>query len=146
FNIKVSKKSGDRGQFLDSVVIHQSEANKVGNFTTIIANKGELVSAENSNVLKLILFDGYYYNDTPPKDIQERRKEPFLKSAFEKYTMNIDLSKLNEVDLDDKAYDDKYSMLNISELSITTDSLAKARQNTYTDFSSTLYKRTNIET
>jgi len=146
FNIKVSKKSGDRGQFLEDVIIHQSEANKIGNFTTIIAKNGELVSEESSNVLKLILFDGYYYNDTPPKDIQERNKEPFLKSAFEKYTMNIDLSKLNEVDLDDKAYDDKYTMLNISDLSKATDSLADARQNTYTDFSTTLYKRTNIET
>ncbi|TYB73041.1 YjgP/YjgQ family permease [Bizionia saleffrena] len=146
FNIKVSKKTGDRGQYLEQVVIHQSEVNKIGNYTTIIAKNGELVSEIDSNVLKLILFDGYYYNDTPPKDIQERRKEPFLKSEFEKYTMNIDLSKLNEVDLDDKAYDDKYTMLNIRDLSKTTDSLAQARQTTYTDFSTTLYKRTNIET
>ena len=146
FNIKIAKKTGDRGQFLEDIIIHQSETNKIGNFTTIIAKNGELVSEESSNILQLVLFDGYYYNDTPPKDIQERRKEPFLKSKFEKYTMNIDLSKLNEVDLDDKAYDDKYTMLNISDLSKTTDSLAEARQTTYTDFSTALYKRTNIET
>ena len=146
FNIKVSKKTGDRGQFLETVVIHQGQKSKPGNYTTIIAKKGELVSAEKSDVLKLILYDGYYYDDTPPKDYKERVKKPFVKSLFESYTMNIDLSQLNAVDLDEKSIDNKYSMLSISQLNYTTDSLYTERQKTYETFATSIYKRTNINT
>ncbi|OIQ24046.1 LptF/LptG family permease [Lacinutrix sp. MedPE-SW] len=146
FNIKVSKKTGDRGQFLEKVVIHQSQKSKPGNFKTIIAENGELVSAEKSDVLKLILFNGYYYDDTPPKNYKERLRKPFAKSIFDKYTMNIDLSQLNAVDLDDKSTDNKYSMLNISQLNYTTDSLHTERQKVYELFATNLEKRTNINT
>ena len=146
FNIKVAEKTGDRGQFLNEVVIHQSQKNKVGNFKTIIAKKGELVSGEESDILKLILFDGYYYDDTPGKTYEDRQKKGFTKSEFKKHTMNIDLSQMNAVDLEDKSYSDKYSMLNISDLNYTTDSLITSRQESYKEFGNTLYKRTNIET
>ena len=146
FNIKVNKKTGERGQFLEEVVIHQNQKNKVGNFKTIIAKKGELVSSEESDVLKLVLFDGYYYDDTPGKTYEERQKKGFTKSAFKKHTMNIDLSQMNAVDLEDKSYSDKYSMLDISDLSYTTDSLIRSRQESVKEFGNTLYKRTNIET
>lgn len=144
FNIKVEKKYGDRDHLLESVIIHQGQLKKPGNHKTIIAKNGELVGAENSEVLKLILFDGYYYNDTPPKKNADKKKKPFTKSTFKEYTMNIDLSQLNTVNLDDKSIDSKYTMLSVSELDYYTDSLITKRTNNYKNFGKTLYGRTNI--
>ncbi|WP_241148016.1 LptF/LptG family permease [Lacinutrix jangbogonensis] len=146
FNIKVAKKTGDRGQFLENVVIHKGQVRKPGNHVTIIAETGELVSAEDSDILKLILFDGYYYDDTPPNKNKEKRKKPFTKSEFVKYTMNIDLSQLNAVDLNEKNTDNKYTMLAIGDLNYTTDSLIIERKKEFEKFGTTLYNRTNIAT
>jgi lipopolysaccharide export system permease protein len=146
FNIKVANKTGDRGQFLEDVVIHQGQDRKPGNHKTIIAQTGELVSAEDSDILKLVLFDGYYYDDTPPNKNEERKKKPFIKSEFKKYTMNIDLSQLNAVDLEEKNTDNKYTMLAIGDLNYTTDSLITERKIEYEKFGTTLYNRTNIAT
>lgn len=146
FNIKVTDKTGDRGQYLTNVIIHQGAKGSSENNVTIVAKTGELVSSKSSNILKLILNDGYYYDDTPPKRYQDRKKKPFVKSVFKKYTMNIDLSEINKVDLNEQKVDNRYTMLDIYDLSYTIDSLQLKRKKTISDFSTTLYKRTNLST
>ncbi len=146
FNIKVAKKTGERGQFLESVIIHQSQKGKSGNNKTTIAETGELKSSEQSDVLQLVLFNGYHYDDTPPRDYKKRLKHPFTKSYFDKYIMNIDLSQLNSVDLSEKNIDDKYTMLNVNELDNAIDSLTTQRTDLYATISNSLYNRTNIGT
>ena len=60
-NIKVESKSGDRGQYLHGVVIHQKSSKRTGNYKVIVSEKGELKSAPDSNVLQLELINGNYY-------------------------------------------------------------------------------------
>lgn len=115
-NIRVSEKYGDRDQYLKDVIIHQKEKGRIGNYTVINAKKGELISSLDSPVLSLKLIDGNYYSDVYQKDFKKRKRQPFAKSAFETYTLNIDLSSLDDVDLDDKDIDNSYQMLNIREL------------------------------
>jgi len=142
YNIKFSDKTGDHGQYLKDVVIHIKGSDGRTNSTTIKSKSGELVSSEKSNVLKLVLFDGNYYNDLKPKNIADRNKVPFAKSKFEKYTINIDLSMLNtQGDMDDKSINNKYNMLNISDLNYTIDSLANKNQQDYKEFSNKIYER-----
>ena len=52
YTIKVEKKSGDEGRYLDKVTIHKKSNLGIGNTTIIKAKSGELVSSEKSNVLK----------------------------------------------------------------------------------------------
>lgn len=146
FNIKVADKTGDRGQYLTNVIIHKSSGGNSENNVTIIAKSGELISSKSSNVLKLVLNDGYYYDDTPPKKYKDRKKKLFVKSIFKKYTINVDLSDMNKVDLDEKNVDNRYTMLDVYDLSYTIDSLKVKRENTISDFSETIYKRTNLNT
>ncbi|NHM08052.1 YjgP/YjgQ family permease [Flavobacterium sp. CYK-4] len=123
YNIKVEKKSGPNGNFLTGVTIHKKVNNYDGSKNVIKAKTGELVSNESSNILKLVLKDGYYYEDIVPKKYEERRKIPFAKSSFKQYIINIDLSKLNPVDEDQDQVKDTDRMLNVSELLYTLDSL-----------------------
>lgn len=141
--IKVDEKSGDRGQYLKNVILHQKSATGQGNHTTIVAKTGELKSNKDSNVLRLVLFDGNYYDDTPPKKFKDRNKHPFKKSTFETYTINVDLSELNNIDLEEKNISDKYNMLDVSDLSYTIDTLKVKRATSYKELSQMLYNRTS---
>lgn len=143
-NIKVAKKSGDRGQYLKDVVIHKKSSNGNGNHTTILSKTGELVSSKESNVLKLILYDGWYYDEIQKKESKERQKTPFAKSEFKKYTINVDLSEINNIDLDQKQISSKYDMLDIKDLKYTIDSLVEKKASIYKDFSNNIYNRSNI--
>lgn len=144
--IKVEEKSGDRGQYLKNVILHQKSGDIQGNHTTIIAKTGELKSNEDSDVLRLVLYDGNYYDDTPPKEFKERNKRPFKKSDFEIYTLNVDLSEINDIDLEEKNISDKYNMLNVGDLSYTIDTLKIKRAKNYEEASQMLYSRSNIQT
>jgi len=141
-NIKVDKKSGDRGQYLENVVIHDKSSARLGNFKVIISEKGELKSSEDSNVLQLELINGNYYEEIIDKDIRKNINRPHARSYFDSYTINVDLEILNDEDLDEKNYKDKHSMLNIDQLNYTIDSLKGQRNEDYKTLSNTLYNRT----
>ena len=141
-NIRVEEKSGDRGQFLDKVIIHQRKSFRSGNYTTIIAEKGELKSAEDSNILKLELSNGNYYDELISRDMRKfNTNKPHAQSQFDTYTINIDLGNLGKDDLDEKTTDDKYTMLDVRDLSYSIDSLFEERKNDYKDLSNSLYNR-----
>jgi len=146
-NIKVAEKSGDRGQYLKDVVIHKLSSSGPGNFTTIVSKTGELMSNKDSDVLKLILFDGNYYDEIQSKDYKERRKKPFVKSEFKEYTINVDLAEINEnVDLEQKQVTSKYDMLNVKDLNYTIDSLKIRESENLGEFSQNLYQRNKSQT
>ena len=100
-NIKVDKKSGENGEKLEGVTMHIKNSNMGLGANTIIKAKNGLLSSDNtSNYLQLELYDGYYYEDIHPKNYEERKRLPFAKSSFKKYIINIDLSKLNQSEMD----------------------------------------------
>ena len=146
-NIKVDKKSGDRGQFLEGVYIHKKSKKTDGNYTVIIAKTGEIKSSLDSDILELVLYDGNYHDDIQPKDFQQRTKNrPSVKSTFNKHTLNIDLSKINAVDFESKSSSDKYSMLNANELNYTIDSLKIDKKKDFDDLAFAMYNRTTAAT
>lgn len=145
FNIKVEKKSGDKGNELTGVTIHKKRANGNGVTNVIKAKKGQLLSSEDSNILQLILFDGFQYEDVIPDKYQERKKLPFAKSAFKKYTMNLDLSQLSKADPEESITQGTNTMLNIKELSYTLDSLNVNYETEVVSFSENIHSRSGIE-
>ncbi|MFD0963863.1 LptF/LptG family permease [Pseudofulvibacter geojedonensis] len=119
-NIKVERKYGEDGRLLENVILHQKKHTK--NTTVIKAKKGELISSEGSNILQLVLSDGNYYHDITPKDYTKKKKLPHAKSSFDKYTMNIDLSKLDKSPNSTQKLT-SYRFLKINQLLPTIDSL-----------------------
>jgi len=146
-NIKVAEKSGENGEFLDDVIIHQKKKGSAGNHTVMKAVRGELVSEEESDILQLILFEGHYYDEVQPKDIKDRQKLPLVKSYFDRHIINIDLAKLSgDVDFEDKGISNKYSMLGINDLSYTIDSLLVNKVDDFKDVSTNMYNRSTAST
>jgi len=142
-NIKVAEKSGENGGFLRDVIIHQKKGNVRGNFTVIKANTGEFISDDTSDILQLVLFDGNYYDEIQDKDYTKRTKNrPQVKSTFDKYIINIDVSQFNNVDFENKENITKHTMLNVKDLKTAIDSLNTNRNNILETFSETMLRRT----
>ena len=144
YNIKVEKKSGDRDQFLENVTIHVKGNNNKTNSTVITSKTGEFASEESSNVLKLILRDGNYYQDHSSTNRKSRKRKPFFKVAFETKIINIDLSEMNNVDFDEQSQTDKYNMLDVNGLNTTIDSLALKYNSEKETFAKNLHGRSGL--
>lgn len=140
-NIKVDKKYGEKGSFLRGVTMHKKSILGEGAKTVIKSKKGQLLSKENSNILQLVLIDGYYYEEINPRDYAERQKSPFVKSSFKKYNINIDLSQINKVDLNDENYSNSYNMLALNELKYAVDSLSKDYNKEVISVADNVYQR-----
>ena len=144
YNIKVEKKSGENGNLLRGVTIHKKSLGGNSSNAVIKAKNGELLSSEDSNILQLILFEGHQYEDVVPKKYEDRKKLPFAKTSFKKYIMNLDLSQLNKVDVDDEKVANTNTMLNINELRYTIDSLGNNYDKDLISFSENIHLRTGI--
>lgn len=146
FNIKVSEKYGDRDQFLKDVVIHKKNPESPSeNTTVIIAEEGELASEENSNTLSLILKKGNYYEDVQLTDnTKERIHKPFTKSYFDEYTINIDLTALNDMDIDKENDLNNHNMYKISELIPEIDRLGEDYSGDIKIYTGNMYFRSGI--
>mgnify|MGYP001355706170 CR=1 FL=1 len=143
-NIKVAKKSGDNGQFLDDVIIHQKKGNTSGNYTVIKSETGEFYSDESSDLVQLILYNGNYYDEIQSANYKKRTKNrPQVKSTFERYVINIDISKFNDVDFDKKNTNARYNMLGVAELNTTIDSLYETKRKTIDEFSVNMLTRSH---
>jgi lipopolysaccharide export system permease protein len=145
FNIKVEKKSGEKGNDLQGVTIHKKRTMGSGLTNVIKAESGKLLSSENSNMLQLILYDGFQYEDVIPSKYEERKKMPFTKSAFKMYKMNLDLSQLNKINPEEALAAGTNTMLNIGELSYTLDSLTNNYKNEVVSFAENIHIRSGVD-
>lgn len=142
YNIKVDKKYGDEGRLLRNVTIHGVSKLGTGVSVVIKAERGELISSEDSNFLNLVLYNGNYYEDIEPKKYEDKKKVPFAKSSFQKYVIIFDLTPI-ERNPEDKITNTS-GMLNISELRYTLDSLEQNKREEVKSFSENIHNRLTI--
>lgn len=122
--IKVDNKTGENNEILNNVIIHEKGEKRSGNTTVIKSKTGELKSGKNPNLISLVLKDGNYYNEIKPNDYKERKRKPFVKTSFNEYILNIDISELNQTDLSDESATHPYKALNTRQLKKQLDSFS----------------------
>ena len=121
-NIKVSRKYGDNEQYLEDIILHNISDDEI-NRLVIKAESGE-VRNENDNYLQLILKNGNRYEDVIASTAAAKQKYPHTRSSFEEYTLNIDISDFNNVDLEEETYRSTYKMQKINQLKKSSDTLS----------------------
>ncbi|AXT19807.1 LptF/LptG family permease [Flavobacteriaceae bacterium AU392] len=145
-NIKVEEKSGDRGQFLKNVIIHQKENEKDKKISSVtIAKTGELVSSINSNVIKLVLFDANTYKNVEQANLAKKSvRQEFIKSNSKAQTLFVDLSGLNDVDFKKESSVKKYSMFGVKALDSVIDTLRVVKRTDFERLSKNLFDRSRV--
>ncbi|MCB0475452.1 MAG: LptF/LptG family permease [Flavobacteriaceae bacterium] len=123
YSIKFAEKYGENDDQLKDVLIYYDLDRNRGNNKVISADRGQITTDEGSKYMTLKLFDGYNYQALDPanRSYKESLKMPFAKSHFDEYTINIDISELQNVNLNE--YKQDREMLSLKQLSYYTDSL-----------------------
>jgi lipopolysaccharide export system permease protein len=142
-NIKVDNKYGIDNSKLEDIIIHKSNKNN-DNSLVIKASSGELIGNEGSDILKIVLNDGYRYEEILAENPNSKEFKPQTKIYFDEHNIFIDLRELNNVDFSEEKYNNTFRMQNINQLALSIDSLEKRLVNQYENFASNFYKRTGI--
>ncbi len=138
-SIKVERKYGENDRFLDNIIIHE-KSRLQKNVTVIKAATGELISSEGSDIIQLLLKDGYYYHDLVNKSGTTDRTFPYAKADFETYVMNIALpDNMEDIEADRNVETDK--MKNVSRLLVDIDSIRDHNLELATNFSRSISNR-----
>ena len=141
-NIKVDKKFGENDRYLDKIIIHK-KSRLQKNTTVIKAKTGELISSPGSDIVQLVLKDGYYYEDVVPRSGNERRNFPFAKAHFETYKLNIEIPD-NDQDLEEERNVRTDKMKNIGRLIKDIDSLKDNNRTLIRAFSKNMVGRIGL--
>jgi lipopolysaccharide export system permease protein len=118
FSIKVSSKQND--SILNDVIIYENSVNAQDNM--IAAKRGIMRLSANKQFLEFTLQDGWRYEENGERTGTNTR---FYRLGFKEYKKMLDLSSLQMAFTSDSTYKDRYEMLNVRQLSKTSDSLER---------------------
>ncbi len=125
YSVKFDKIYGEKGEKLEGVFLHKN-ASPYDNQQTIIAKKGKFAQAEDRNYLKLILYNGYVFEDNiSGKPYEERKKQPNQSVKFDSLVYHFDISELINNAIEQEKITDDYRFQTYNEVNET---LKKNRQ------------------
>ena len=143
YAVKFDNITGKNNENLEGIFIHK-RATSYDNQQTIIAKKGKLVNAENNNYLKLVLFNGFVYEDQlQGKDYEDRLKQESQSMKFDTMTYHFDISDLVNKAIDSEQITDDYTFKNYSEISQDVAKQKKENVEVFKNYAYSLLSSTN---
>lgn len=117
--VKFDKIYGENGENIEGVFVHK-KANTYDNQQSVVAEKGKFVPAANKNFLKLILYNGYVFEDNfAGKGENVRRKQPDQAIKFDTLVNHFDISELINKAIEKEQITDDYRFQTYNELNST---------------------------
>lgn len=127
-SIKFDKIYGENEEFVEGVFIHK-KAHAYEDQRTIIAKKGQFISKEGSNYLKLILYDGYVFEDKIGKpNVAEQLRQENQNIKFDTLVSHIDISDLLDQAIESDKIVDSYEFHTFSQLNSTIKEISTSQQ------------------
>lgn len=124
-SVKFDKIEGENSENLEGVFIHLT-ANSYENQRTIIAKKGKFTPAKNKNYLKLVLYNGYIFEDQiANKTIQERDKQQNHGIKFDSLVSHFDISEIINKGIEEQSISDDYDFQSYFEIDSSIIALKK---------------------
>lgn len=141
--VKFDKIDGEQGQNIEGVFVHK-KANAYENQQSIVAKKGKFVQAENKNYLKLVLKDGYVFEEEiANKNLEARQKQPDQAIKFDTLISHFDISELINKAIEKEQITDDYRFKTYDQLE---DAIAKDKAtnlNTFKTINADLVSQAN---
>ncbi|WP_275152806.1 LptF/LptG family permease, partial [Elizabethkingia meningoseptica] len=133
--IKFDEIKGENGERVEGVFIHKV-ANSYEDNQTVVAEKGKFVQAVDKNYLKLILYNGYIFQDQiANKDFKEREKQSNQAIKFDSLVQHFDVSLLLNKALEEQNITDDYQFQTYNQISETLKKKRKDDQQAFTNIS-----------
>ncbi|OCA72820.1 permease [Chryseobacterium contaminans] len=117
--VKFDKIYGENGENIEGVFVHK-KANTYENQQSVVAEKGKFVPAANKNFLKLVLYNGYVFEDNfAGKGENVRKKQPDQAIKFDTLVNHFDISELINKAIEKEQITDDYRFQTYNELNKT---------------------------
>lgn len=143
YMVKFDKITGENGENIDGVFIHK-KATSYENQRSIVAEKGRFVQAANKNYLKLVLYDGYVYEDNfAGKSENVRLKQPDQSIKFDSLVSHFDVSDIINRAIEEEKITDDYRFQTFNQLNTTIDKTKKDNEKFFTNVNNDVLNQTN---
>jgi len=143
YSVKFDKIYGEKGEKLEGVFLHKN-ASPYDNQQTIIAKKGKFAQAEDRNYLKLILYNGYVFEDNiSDKPYEERKKQPNQSVKFDSLVYHFDISELINNAIEQEKITDDYRFQTYNEVNETLEKNRKSNLVSLSSIASPVITQTN---
>ena len=119
--MRIGQKGKD-GVTIRDVMIYD-HTSRMGNTTVTRADSGKMIQSTDGNLLELILYSGYNYDEKAEKRSDTRR--PFQRTYFAEQYRKFDLSQFKMMRTNEALFRNHYQMLNLKQLTTSEDSLKK---------------------
>ncbi|MEN8225392.1 MAG: LptF/LptG family permease [Bacteroidota bacterium] len=131
FVMRVGEKEKDDRTIRDVMIYNHSE--RKGNVQLTVADSGQMESTPDGRFLIFHLFNGYTYQEKHDQK-NYRHNRHFQKTKFAEQRRRFDLSGFSMKRTDEDLFKNNYSMLNLSQLNYTIDSLGSLFNKKKEDF------------
>jgi lipopolysaccharide export system permease protein len=119
YMVKFDKIYGENGENIEGVFVHR-KASTYENQQSIVAEKGKFVPAANKNYLKLVLYNGYIFEDNfAGKGENAKVKQPDQAIKFDTLTSHFDVSEIINKAIEQEQITDDYRFQSYNELNTT---------------------------
>lgn len=143
YMVKFDKITGENGENIEGVFIHK-KATSYENQRSIVAQKGKFVQAVNKNYLKLVLYNGYIYEDNfEGRGENVRIKQPDQAIKFDSLTSHFDISDIISKAIEEEKITDDYRFQTFTELNKTIDKTKLDNDKFFTTVNSDVLSQTN---
>ncbi|WP_419867797.1 LptF/LptG family permease [Chryseobacterium sp. CT-SW4] len=143
YMVKFDKIYGENGENIEGVFVHR-KASPYENQQSIVAEKGKFVPAANKNFLKLVLYNGYVFEDSHAgKGENVRLKQPDQAIKFDTLVSHFDISEIINKAIEDEQITDDYRFQTYNELNKTIIHTKEENQKFYTNVTNDIISQTN---
>ncbi|MBO7440394.1 MAG: LptF/LptG family permease [Bacteroidales bacterium] len=120
FSIRISSKNEKTGMMYDFVVYDHRNAR--GNNVCIVADSGSMKVTDDGRYMIVTLYSGVQYEEV---DEKKRSSYPFRKDEFGEQSLVFNLAGFDFNKADESGFKNRYQVMNVSELEVSTDSLQR---------------------
>lgn len=128
YMVKFDKIYGENGENIEGVFVHR-KASIYENQRTVVAEKGKFVPATNKNFLKLVLHNGYVFEDAiEGKGDNVRQKQPDQSIKFDTLVNHFDISEIINKAIEKEQITDDFRFETYNQLNKTIDRSKKENE------------------
>lgn len=128
YMVKFDKIYGENGENIEGVFVHR-KASIYENQRTVVAEKGKFVPAANKNFLKLVLHNGYVFEDAiEGKGDNVRQKQPDQSIKFDTLVNHFDISEIINKAIEKEQITDDFRFETYNQLNKTIDRSKKENE------------------
>lgn len=143
YMVKFDKIYGDNGENIEGVFVHR-KASTYENQQSIVAEKGKFVPAANKSYLKLVLHNGYVFEDNfAGKGDNVRLKQPDQAIKFDTLISHFDISEIINKAIEKEQITDDYRFQTYNQLNETIEKNKKDNDKFFTNISSDIINQTS---